>query len=335
MKKKRILVTGGAGFIGSEVVAQLIEGGAFVRVLDNLTSGREENLDAVRGGNLELCIADIRDGEAVKRALEGCSMVFHLACCGVRHSIHSPAENHEVNATGTLNLLKQARKAAVERFVYVSSSEVYGSTRTAPMNEEHPTLPLTVYGSSKLAGDCYARAFHRTYGLSTVIVRPFNSYGPRSHHEGDLGEVIPRFVLRAMTGRPLVIFGDGEQTRDFTFVRDTARGIIAAGMSEKMTGETVNIGSGSEVSIKDLAVLISGLVSNGRSVLNFDQPRPGDVRRLIADNSRARQLFGYQPQVTLQEGIGQLMAYYRSCAQSPEQLLENETLHNWIRTGRE
>src|SRR5205807_8697625 len=156
----------------------------------------------------------------------------HLACLGVRHSIHSPLENHEVNATASQHLLEEAKKADVRRLVYVSSSEVYGTARWAPMTEEHPTFPMTVYGASKLTGECYTRAYHRTYAFPTVVVRPFNTYGPHCHHEGDSGEVIPKFMLRCMAGRSLVIFGDGTQTRDFTYVSDTARGIFLAGVAD-------------------------------------------------------------------------------------------------------
>src|SRR5207247_6543168 len=160
---------------------------------------------------------------------------------------------HAVNATATLHVLEEAKKADVQRLVYVSSSEVYGTARRVPMTEDHPTFPMTVYGAAKLAGECYTRAFHETYGYPTLVVRPFNAFGPRCHHEGDSGEVIPKFMLRCLAGRPLVVFGDGTQTRDFTDVRDTARGILQAGFGEAAIGETLNLGQGSEIRINDLA----------------------------------------------------------------------------------
>src|SRR5262245_56103374 len=213
LQGKNILVTGGAGFIGSHLVDQLAD--CNVRVLDDLSTGREDNLaTARRQGKVEFIRGDIRDRELVADLLSGTDVVFHLACRGVRHSIGNPLESHEVNAEGTLVLLQESRRVKVERFVHVSSSEVYGTSRYAPMDENHPTFPETVYGAAKLAGDAYARAYHQTYDLPTIVVRPFNNFGPRSHHEGDCGEVIPRFAVWALNCERPIIFGDGTQTRD-------------------------------------------------------------------------------------------------------------------------
>src|ERR1019366_5215143 len=253
MSAAKVMVTGGAGFIGSELVRQLATTGCHVLVVDNLANGRRENVEGLASGFVELEVADIRDQERMRVLLRGVDVVFHLACLGVRHSIHSPEENHEVNATGTLKLLIAARDAGVKRFVYVSSSEVYGTAQIVPMTEEHSTSPTTVYGSSKLSGECYARAFWRTYGFPTAIVRPFNAYGPRCHHEGDSGEVIPKFMLRCLAGQPMVIFGAGTQTRDFTFVSDTASGIIAPVLSDASVGQTFNLGTGKEIRVLELA----------------------------------------------------------------------------------
>src|SRR6185369_328854 len=239
------VVTGGAGFIGSELVRQLAARGDRVVAIDNLVNGKRENLADVLSDRVVLLEKDIRDLDAVTPHLRDARVVYHLACLGVRHSVHSPRENHHVNATATLDLLGASRDAGVPRFVYVSSSEVYGTARWAPMTEEHPTCPHTVYGGSKLAGESYTRAYHDTYGYPTVVVRPFNTFGPRSHHEGDSGEVIPKFLLRCLAGRPLIVFGDGTQTRDFQFVSDTARGIILAGEDDRAIGATINLGSGS------------------------------------------------------------------------------------------
>jgi UDP-glucose 4-epimerase len=200
------------------------------------------------------------------------------------------------------------------------------------MTEDHPAFPCTVYGGSKLAGECYARAYYRTYGYPTVVVRPFNAYGPRSHHEGDSGEVIPKFLLRCLAGRPMVVFGDGAQSRDFTFVSDTAHGILLAGEHPLAVGETINVGSGQEVTINELARLVALEVGRPDAEVVHDRPRPGDVARLVADVSRAKTLLGYEPQVSLSEGVQRLLHWYAGLPLTPEQLLEQEVLHNWVST---
>jgi UDP-glucose 4-epimerase len=327
-----ILVTGGAGFIGSELAAQLAAKGRRVLVVDNLVNGRRENLAEI-GGNVELLERDVRDVAEYESRLRETAVVYHLACLGVRHSLHSPIENHDVNATATLGLLQACRAAEVPRFVYVSSSEVYGTARWAPMSEEHPTFPSTVYGGSKLAGECYARAFHRSYGYATVIVRPFNTYGPRSHHEGDSGEVIPKFLLRCLAGKPMVVFGDGTQTRDFTYVSDTAAGILLAGESEKAVGATINLGSGVELTINDVAKEVAAVAGRAAALVEHDAPRPGDVLRLCSDLSLASSLLGYRPRVPLAEGLRRLRQWYEALGVSPERLLEQEIVCNWASPG--
>ncbi len=327
-----VVVTGGAGFIGSELVRQLAARGERVVVIDDLSTGRRENLAGLPGDRVRLVEGDIRD-VAMAEHLRGAEIVYHLACRGVRHSIHSPGENHEVNALGTLRLLLAAREAKVGRFVHVSSSEVYGTAKWVPMTEDHPTFPHTIYGGSKLAGEAYARAFHATYGQATVVVRPFNTYGPRSHHEGDSGEVIPKMILRCLAGRPRVIFGDGTQTRDFTHVSDSARGILLAGIADGVVGETLNLGTGVEVSINELAERIARVVDCRPDVVH-DAPRPGDVLRLCADMTKARALLGFTPGVTLDEGLATVRDWFRARPESPEELLEEETVRNWEMPAR-
>ena len=329
---RRVVVTGGAGFIGSELVRQLVlSGAAAITVIDNLATGRRENLAGIGSDRVTLAIADIRDAPRLAPLVNRADVIFHLACLGVRHSLHAPEENHEVNATGTLRLLEAARAARVERFVCVSSSEVYGTARSTPMTEEHPTLPSTVYGASKLAGESYARAFHRSYGFPSVVVRPFNTYGPRCHHEGDSGEVVPKFLLRCLAGLPMVVFGDGAQTRDFTYVEDTARGILAASQCEALVGETVNLGSGSEVSIAELARRVAAALGRPDAPIVHDDPRPGDVLRLLADTSKARALLGFRPQRSLEEGLGRLRDWYAQQGRSARELLAEEVVRNWTR----
>jgi len=322
--KNQIIVTGGAGFIGSEVVRQLADGGHEVAVIDNLVNGKKENLDGMLSDRVVLHEVDIRDDQALQSVLKGAHAVYHLACLGVRHSIHSPRENHEVNATGTLQLLALAKEAGVERFVHVSSSEIYGTARFVPITEDCPPFPHTVYGASKLAGECYSRAYWDTYRFPTVVVRPFNSFGPRCHHEGDSGEVIPKFLLRAMAGLPLVVFGDGEQTRDFTQVEDTARAILQAGAADAVIGETINVGCGEEITINRLAGEVAAVVGQDDVQVDHIEARPGDVRRLISDTAKAKELLNYSPSIGLREGLEKLKAWYADQETAPQQLMEEE-----------
>lgn len=328
LRGKRVLVTGGAGFIGSELVRQLVDGGSIVTVVDNLVNGKRENLAGLDKGLLRLVVADVRDADTMKDVMRDADIVLHLACLGVRHSIHSPMESHAVNATATLALLQAAEAATVDRFVYVSTSEVYGTAVQVPMGEDHPTYPMTVYGGAKLAGEAYARAYHRTYGFPTVVVRPFNAYGPRSHHEGDSGEVIPKFLLRAMAGEPLVIFGDGMQTRDFTYVSDTARGILKCAEADGAIGETFNLGSDKEITIDRLASLVERVTGQDARREYLPQ-RPGDTLRLFSDSTKARERLGFQPAVGLEEGLRRLHAWYLQDCDTPQALLRAERVRNW------
>jgi UDP-glucose 4-epimerase len=327
---KKVLITGGAGFIGSQLTRQLCEQGASITVVDNLINGRRENLAGLPPDQVHLVVADIRDYNRMVELMKGIDIVYHLACLCLRHSIHSPKENHEVNATGTLNLVVAAKEAGVGRFVFTSTGEVYGLPLWAPITEEHPNQPTNVYGAAKLAAESYARVYYSCYGLPTVVVRLFNTYGPRCHHEGDCGEVIPKFLLRTMARRPMVIFGDGSQTRDFTFVSDTARGILSAGVIDEAVGQTINIGNGRATSIIDLAHEVAKVVELPEIPVIHDNPRPADVLGVFyANNSKAKQLLGFEPKVTLHEGLTKLRDWYLSLDQSPETLLNQEIVHNW------
>jgi UDP-glucose 4-epimerase len=325
----RALVTGGAGFIGSELVGQLVAGGWDVVVLDNLVTGRWENLDHIGLPDDAKITGDVRDAPLLARLMAGVGTVFHLAARGVRFSLHSPEETHEVNALGTRAALDSARHAGINRFVYVSSSEVYGIADDLPMREDGPTLPTTAYGVSKLAGEAFARAYHHDYSLPVTIVRPFNSYGPRAHHEGDAGEVIPKFILRALAGQTLTIFGDGTQTRDFCHVSDTARGIIRAATVPEAIGETINLGSGSELSILDLAQIVRAIVGDGNSSLRFDEARPCDSPRLCAATEKAQRLLDFRSTVTFSEGLSRLIDWYGRDAKMARTRLLQDIVRNW------
>jgi UDP-glucose 4-epimerase len=328
---KNILVTGGAGFIGSNLVDALVATDNRITVVDNLSSGKMENIEHHLGkSNFNFVRGDITDLEQMRKLVRDNQVVIHMAVQCLRVSLSDPYLVHEANATGSLNLCQAALEARTEKFVYISSSEVYGTAKTAPMNEDHPLEPTTPYGASKLAGEAYARSYYLTYGLPVVIVRPFNCYGPREHLEGPYGEVIPRFVLRVMNNQPPVIFGDGLQTRDFTNVQDIVRGIILACESEELIGETVNIAAGKEVSIKEVAdTVIKLLRRDGKITPLYIEARPGDVRRHYADISKAGKILGFQPQIGIEAGIRQYIDWINEQNWDLKQLQKTEVIINW------
>jgi UDP-glucose 4-epimerase len=326
---RRVLVTGGAGFIGSSVVDLLAPRAELVRVVDDLSAGRLENLaDASAAGTVEFVEADVRDRDAMLAACQGIDAVLHLAVSCLRVSLYSPWESHDVNAGGTLATLEAALESGVERFLYCSSSEVYGTALHAPMDESHPTLPTTVYGGSKLAGEAYALAFWQTHGLPVVVVRPFNTYGYREHHEGPHGEVIPKMVARALNGLPPLIFGDGSQSRDFTFVTDSARGIVEALSSDELVGDVVNVAFGREISIRSIADAVCALCAPELEPV-FDEPRPADVRRHFANIEKARRVLGFEPEVEFERGLELYVTWLRNRYPDARVLLEGEVDRNW------
>jgi UDP-glucose 4-epimerase len=326
----KVLVTGGAGFIGSHLAEHLAGLGARVTVLDNFRNGRRENLEFPGAhASLEVIEGDIVDPATCQRALDGVDTVFHLACLGVRHSLHSPVENHQVNALGSLNVLEAARGARVRRFVYVSTSEIYGRALDFPITENCTPWPLTVYGSSKLAGEHYARSYFECYQLPVVCVRPFNNYGPRSHFEGDSGEVIPRFILRALAGEPPVIFGDGSHTRDFLYVTDCAATLARIASTDSLVGQVVNLGYGEETRIDALARAV--LEATGRTDLTpiHEAPRPADVPKLWVDTTKLKKTIDYKPKTSLREGIGLTLEYFRKLYRDNPAALDLIKTKNW------
>jgi UDP-glucose 4-epimerase len=327
---KKCLVTGGAGFIGSHLVDKLMDLGCHVYVLDNLVNGKRSNIEHHLSSNrFEFEQGSIVDPLDVSRAMKDIDIVFHLACLGVRHSLRHPYENHRVNAEGTLLVLDAAYRENVQRFIHCSSSEVYGSAQFVPMSEDHPTQPCTVYGAGKLAGEAYARAYNKTYGMSTVIIRPFNTYGPRSHHEGDAGEMIPKSIVRILNNQDVLIFGNGSQTRDFTFVGDTVTGLIAAAECDLMVGETFNIGSNFEISIRSIAEKLLSILAGSKSQIKFIDSRPGDVDRLYADSTKFMSAAKWHPGVLFDDGLKITADFFRNHSSGYRNLMDDETGTNW------
>lgn len=329
IEDRKVLVTGGAGFIGSHLVDELAKKNHVI-ILDNFSSGRRENLRRHEGSsNVEIVEGDVRDKTTLSNITRGVDIVYHLAVQCLRVSINDPETNHEVNATGTLNLCMAACENSVKRFVYISSSEVYGTALSVPMDESHPREPTTVYGASKLAGEKYALAYFRTYGLPSMVVIPFNTYGPREHLEGAYGEVIPKFVLRALNGVPPVIFGDGSQTRDFTYVTDTVKGILMASECDGMIGQSVNIARGEEVSIRDLAQRIYGKAGKTGMAPVFEKERPGDVRRHFAGTAKAEGLLGFRAEVGIDEGLDLYLAWFTAQGYDTGKMMKDDVVFNW------
>lgn len=321
-----VVVTGGAGFIGSHLVERVqAEGAASVMVIDDLSVGSRANLDAV-GGTWELREGDVRDPVVAKLAGDA-DLVFHLAVRNVRASIREPAENLAVNAAGTLEILEAMRHGRRGRFVYVSSSEVYGIPPSGLFSEDALPAPTTVYGAGKLAGELVTLAYHRTYGMPTQVVRPFNNFGPRSHFEGDSGEVIPKFILRALVGEPLVIHGDGDQTRDFMFVQDTARWLVELSRIDGLVGDVVNIGSGRDIRIADLAATILERTGSPSAIVRAD-PRPGDLPRLCADVTKVRTIVPFGLETSFETGLSVTIDHFRG--QDARELLKRESEQNWL-----
>lgn len=310
-KNKKILITGGAGFIGSNLVDELIKENTVI-VVDDLSTGSEENIKHhYNNKHFRFIKADIRNYQKMKTISKGVDYIYHLAVQCVRLSLFDPDTVHQVNAGGTLNMCKAALNNNVNKFIYVSSSEVYGTAQTVPMPETHPLEPTTIYGASKLAGEYYTKAFYRTYGLNVVIVRPFNTYGPREHFEGPYGEVIPKFSVRVLNGKQPLIFGNGHQTRDFTHVFDTVRGIILAANSDQLIGEVINIAYGQEIPINEISQLI---LKNLKSKLKpkYLDPRPGDVYRHHADISKAKKKLNFKPKFNIKIGIKLYLDWLKS-----------------------
>lgn len=331
MQNKNIVVTGGAGFLGSHLVRLLLNKGNKVTVLDDFSHGKELHLKEIANNpNLNVIKGDITNMDNVKKAFENKQIVFHLAVLDLRQSIKEPQRVNDVIVDGTLNCLNVARNNNVELFVNCSSSEVFGTAQYIPMDEKHPLLPETPYAASKVAQDMYTFSFGRTYGLPWTTVRPFNMYGPHSHWQGYRGELIPKMIVRAMNKQPLVIFGEGEQTRDFIYVEDAAKGILDVVNNNACRNKNINICTGKETTIRRIAEAICNEFSLDPNVyIQKQAPRPGDVMRHLGGNSYFKELTGYIPQTTLEEGISKTIAWFKSLPYTPEELLKQEVLRSW------
>lgn len=301
-----VLVTGGAGFIGSHLAERLAADGRRVRVLDDLSTGSRANL--VEG--VEAVTGDVRDPATVLDALRDADVVYHLAALrSVTRSVHDPVHANDVNVGGTLTVLEAARRAGVRRVVYASSSSVYGDTAVLPKHEGLPTVPVSPYGVSKLAGEAYCRAFEHVYGLETVSLRFFNVFGPRQNPESEYAAVIPRFMAGMMAGEQPVVFDDGRQTREFTFVADVVSGcILAATAGQDAVGEAINVAGGGRISVLDLVALLNRVLGTDIAP-RHEAPRPGDVRHTQADLHKAERLLGYHPAISLEEGLARTSAW--------------------------
>jgi len=304
----KILVTGGAGFIGSNLARQLLKDGHQVTILDNLSSGYKCNLDNCPA--VDFVHGDIREEKTVQRVTEGRNVVFHLAASvGNKRSIDDPHTDSEINVLGTLRVLEAARKARVRKVVMSSSAGIFGELKTLPIREDHPTEPDSPYGASKLCAEKMGLAWAKLYGMEVVCLRYFNVYGPRQRFDA-YGNVIPIFVFQMLRGEPVTIFGDGEQTRDFVNVRDVVQANIRAAMTPGVSG-AFNIGSGTRISINALVDRLR-LDSGLNPTVRHGPPRPGDVRDSLADVDAARNAFGFDPAVTLEVGLPEYLGWART-----------------------
>ena len=306
-QNKRVLVTGGAGFIGSEVVSQLLTNGYFVTILDNFSSGKKQYLPK-SNKKLKVIKGDIRDKKSVKKAVTDQEVVIHLAALPfIPDSFYYPGDFFDVNTNGSINMLWNSIKSrSVETFVHISTSEVYGSAQTVSMNENHPTTPHSTYAVSKLAGDRAAFTLHKENGFPVVIIRPFNSYGPRFTEP----YIIPEIMSQILNNSKEIILGNVNTYRDFTYVQDTASAIIKSMIEKKANGEIINVGSGTEISILNLAKKILKIAKK-KTKIKYDKSRerPYDVNRLNCNNKKAKKILKWSPKISMDEGLSQTFSW--------------------------
>ncbi len=315
LRNSLCLVTGGAGFIGSHLVDNLRLAGATVRVLDNFSTGFRHNLEHVKSDKgVELVEGDASDANVVSESMKGVDFVFHhSAMASVPRSMREPALCHAWCATSTVELLRAAKDNGVKRFVLASTSAAYGDSPFVSKRESDPVAPLSPYAASKLAAESYCHAFFKGFGLETVVLRYFNVFGPRQDPKSEYSAVIPRFVSMILSGDRPIIYGDGEQSRDFVFVGDVARANMLAATAVGAAGGTYNIGRGERTSLLTLLSSLREILGQGIEPIH-EAPRAGDVRDSLADINVARSRLGFEPQVTIAKGLEMSVEYYRSIA---------------------
>lgn len=312
------LVTGGAGFIGSHIAEALVGRGHRVRVLDDFSTGRRENLAFGRGdGSLRVIEGDVRDRRAVEEAARGVEAIFHEAALpSVQRSVDDPATTHAVNVEGTVTVLEAARTLGVPRLVYAGSSSVYGESPSLPKGEAMAPAPLSPYAVSKLVGEYYCQVYARLYGLRAVSLRYFNVFGPRQDPDSPYAAVVPLFIEAILAGRRPTIYGDGGQSRDFTFIENVVRANLLALEAPSLSGEVLNVATGTRVSLLEMLSILEKILGRQANPIHA-AARPGDVRHSLADIGRAREVLGYAPSVGLEEGL-RLTAAHMKAAREKE-----------------
>jgi len=303
----KVLITGGAGFVGSHLVDSFLLEGYRIVVLDNFEFGRMENVNVhLKNENFVFVEGDIRDRKTVRRAMKGVDAVIHLAALiDVEESVKNPCETFDVNVTGTFYVLEEAVRSGVQRFVYASSTVVYGDTDQLPLCEDFPFKLLSPYAASKASSECYCMAFHETYGLETVVLRYFNIYGCGQEHN-PYGGVVIRFVKNALKGKPLTVFGNGNQTRDFVYVDDVVRATMLALENSDAVGKVFNVCTGTATSVNDLVCALEDIV--GRKLrVNYSAPRKGDIRYSYGDPLLAKKMLGFEAKTELRSGLERLL----------------------------
>ena len=307
---KQYLVTGGAGFIGSHIVRRLVADGQHVRVVDNLSTGTTSRLDDVRQ-SIDFLHGDLADEQVSEAAVRGVDCVFHQAAIpSVQRSINDSIGTNRANVTATLNLLECCRKANVRRFVYAASSSAYGDAEVLPKIESMPVNPLSPYALQKWAGEHYCKLYYKLYGLETISLRYFNVFGPAQDPHSEYSAVIPRFITALLTNRPITVYGDGEQSRDFTYVENIVEANLLASNASSTAGDTCNIGCGERVRLNALIGLLEEHIGV-KAEVTYTEPKAGDVRHSLADIAHARRILGYEPRVMFDEGLKRTIEAFR------------------------